>query len=709
MVTALLVLATLLGPALGAAARPVAAQDAPPTAERAPLQPRLVELTSTSTFVAPDGVVELAFRLDDAPAGATVDLALHPRVQNRIRFGETVAGLRLGNPVRAFRDLPAADLPRDAGGVVRLSFQLVTEGEPPLAGFVLADQGVYPLSLTVLDPEGQELDRLITHVVRLPEPGEQPDANPLAVAVVVPLGGPPAFRPDGTAALDPADASSLEAVAAAVAAEPELPVTLGPTPETVDALEPAGHADLEATLAEAASGREVLASTYVPLHLASWHALDGTATIGDQLAAGAEALDDRLGTEAVAGSWVLDPTVDPAALAGLVDLGVEQVVVPEEQLEGLDPGDFPVTMTQSFALRDATGRLVPAVQADSALEAHLRSSDQPALAANRALADLGVLALDLPLVPRGAVLRTGVADAEVLAPFLAGLRSAGAPAPSAAPLLEAMTVDALVDHVAVAEAPDGSGDEGQVLVRGWRWEAPLPLDDLAEGRADVERTIGAYRSMVGEDDEAVRQSRRLVRMAGDVRPARPDAAAPSPPVDPERAQAFLDGATALVGARLGAVRAPEQVSVTLTASDASVPVVIDNGLDVEVRVLLHLRSDKLVFPDGSPVEVTLAPGQNRVEVRVRARASGVFPVQTTITTPDGDLELDEARVRVRSAAVSGLGVLLSVGAGLFLCVWWARNWRKTRRARRLVSSSHPSLGAPDVASGTPADRRPSGS
>jgi hypothetical protein len=43
-------------------------------------------------------------------------------------------------------------------------------------------------------------------------------------------------------------------------------------------------------------------------------------------------------------------------------------------------------------------------------------------------------------------------------------------------------------------------------------------------------------------------------------------------------------------------------------------------------------------------------------------------------------------VQVRSTFVSGVGVVLSFGAGLFLLLWWARNWRTVRRARRLVAA-----------------------
>jgi hypothetical protein len=39
--------------------------------------------------------------------------------------------------------------------------------------------------------------------------------------------------------------------------------------------------------------------------------------------------------------------------------------------------------------------------------------------------------------------------------------------------------------------------------------------------------------------------------------------------------------------------------------------------------------------------------------------------------------------------------VLSIGAGLFLAVWWARNWRSSRRSRHLLpaGAAQPSPGA----------------
>jgi hypothetical protein len=47
--------------------------------------------------------------------------------------------------------------------------------------------------------------------------------------------------------------------------------------------------------------------------------------------------------------------------------------------------------------------------------------------------------------------------------------------------------------------------------------------------------------------------------------------------------------------------------------------------------------------------------------------------------------LAQSRLTVRSTAISGVGTALSIGALLFLLVWWANHLRG-HRSRRLVAS-----------------------
>jgi hypothetical protein len=54
-----------------------------------------------------------------------------------------------------------------------------------------------------------------------------------------------------------------------------------------------------------------------------------------------------------------------------------------------------------------------------------------------------------------------------------------------------------------------------------------------------------------------------------------------------------------------------------------------------------------------------------------------------VETPSGEV-LAKSTDTVRSTAIGDVAVVLMVGAVLFLAVWWVRNARHGRRARRLV-------------------------
>ncbi len=135
---------------------------------------------------------------------------------------------------------------------------------------------------------------------------------------------------------------------------------------------------------------------------------------------------------------------------------------------------------------------------------------------------------------------------------------------------------------------------------------------------------------------------------------------------------------------------PASFTLTLTAREGTIPLTIRNDSGVPLRVSVRLRSQKLEFPEGDTIERLLTEETTRIDIAVRSRASGAFPLEIDVMSPDGERSLAHARYTVRSTAVSGAGLVLSIGAGVFLIVWWARHWRRTRRSAKLVAAAaHP--------------------
>src|SRR5690606_8034409 len=107
-------------------------------------------------------------------------------------------------PVLALESLsPAAD------GTVGLSFPVSTTTPPPL-GLRVTGQGVFPVRFSVMSAQDEELDALITHLVRLPDASAV--GRPLAFSLVVPFSASPNFTPDMAPAVSDADAARLGAV-----------------------------------------------------------------------------------------------------------------------------------------------------------------------------------------------------------------------------------------------------------------------------------------------------------------------------------------------------------------------------------------------------------------------------------------------------------------------------------------------------------------
>ena len=155
---------------------------------------------------------------------------------------------------------------------------------------------------------------------------------------------------------------------------------------------------------------------------------------------------------------------------------------------------------------------------------------------------------------------------------------------------------------------------------------------------------------------------------------------------PAERQAYVASVTRVVDRRLAGVEAPPRQTITLTSSDGDLPLTLRNQLDAPVNVLIELDADsRLELRGATVVRTTLQPGSNTIDIPVHARVPGQSWVDISIRTPDGAVLLDEVRYSVRSTAISGLGLVLSVGAALFLLLWWARHGAESWRARHAAA------------------------
>jgi hypothetical protein len=444
--------------------------------------------------------------------------------------------------------------------------------------------------------------------------------GPLGVAIVLPIGGRPALQPDGSTALDPTTAQSVLSYASVLEARAASPITIAGTAETIDALDKATNNELR----KAVVGRQLSLTPYVRLRPAEW------------------------------------------LTAGLVR-GVRSVVVPDSAMVPLDDRLFNRTLTQPFVLNGVDG--VQAAVADTGLSAHAGETGDPVLDANHLLADLAVLYFDDPPDKRAAIVAFGDdqhVDPQMLDALLSGLD------PTTNRIVQPMTLAALFSSVPHAGSKGETNGRGTPLTRTLTPTLGANLSAFASNLRVANADLNSYRSVVAADNPRADEFERRALVAGAL-----------DLTEPERA-AYLDGMRTGIRAETSKIQAPPRQTINFTARDGVVSLTLRNTTGYPVKVGLRLQGDKLEFPgheDGT-LEVTLAQETTRVPLNVRTRASGDSPLDVTVSTPDGHVVIGRSRITVRSTAFSGVGIVLSVGAGTFLAVWWLRHAVTTRRERR---------------------------
>jgi hypothetical protein len=646
----------LLGALVGTVAPPAGA-DTRPTGS--------LRLVSQTSWLGATGSFQLRLAVDDLSGTEAVDVAvtLHSRTASRSAFEQSIETRPRGT-VRTFPATALTALPTDGAGdrLVELPLSVAGVAATPFTLPTNLRQGVYPLTVALRVHGGATIDSFVTHLVRLPA---DPDLTPLSVAWIQTLGAPPARRPGGGSSLAPDEEQEVAGVVRALDASAALPVTLELTPETVAALDVDDLTRLRASLV----GDQVLAAPYVDVDPSALLAAGFGDDIALQRQLGEDTLSEAVGDRGDPRTWSAGRALTDAAVAKLRTLGVTRLTLAESSLAPLEPDvTGGRTLTRPFRLAAGSDEVVQAAAVDPGLLAHFRNRTDQVLAAHQLLADLAVLFFDLPGSARGIVVRPPDSWHPSQAFLDVALPSLGDNT-----ILRAVTLDQFFEGVAPLELDDApvvrtitAGTPGGALPRARLDEAHQALDQLV--------SIAGPTSTVAEQQ-------RIQLLVGE-----------SSRLSASERNALLAG----VGRTRDDVRdrleLPDQRSYRLTARKGTLPLTVVNRNPFPVHVELQLSSDKLEFTQVHEADRTrqvlgleLEPGTRTITIPVQARASGTFNLRAALLTAQGD-ELRRSRLTIRSTVFSGVGIVLSIGAGLFLLLWWAKHWRTSRRAAHLVEA-----------------------
>ena len=639
-------------------------------------------LTKQSVYATPERSlrISVAVRNDsDRPLTAlTLTVAVSSPVPSRSDYELALAGDPLSALVAGTRPIGGSVAPGVTRGLPTMTLEL-----PDLAA--INPNALYPITVE-LQSGGLAVASLRSVVVFIVE---EP-LTPLLVSVSFVLDAPVRIRPDGTFVDDALERQvsadgRLEAIVSALEEVRGLDVTLVVSPVMLEQLQDMrdGYRIVEDgemrevpaddELAVAAGrlldrirevarhpGAQVVALPYASPSVPALVHAELETDLLRQIRRGREAVVTMLGKEphpAVfrpPGSALTASSLPPLAEV----LGAELGTPPALLLDGdVLPPPRPDPLTPpATAEVEVDGTILRAVGSDPVLEERAGSlPDDPILRAHRTLGELSAMDFEQPGVSRGAALGFGEDDAPqagFLRTLLRGIRGS----PGAA-WLRAVTASRLLEGDVLP--PDRPPDRRE-LAEAVR---PSPLagqftSELADSRDAVE----ALDSMADQPDLIGRLDRLLLLSQSRYLTGHQDLR-----------MAYLDMARATVLAEFDKVRLPASRSITLTSRTGRIPVTLQNDAGYPVRLVLSLRAPGLELIGGPTRNITLTRPIQTFVFPARAQRTGRFPAQLRLGTPDGT-SVGSIEIVVRSTAYNRIALVITIGAALFLAVWWGRRF-----------------------------------
>ncbi len=605
-----------------------------------------LDLVAQTTWMG-DLPAAIDLRVSGAPADARLAVRILAPVTTREEVARTILNPDLKAGLLAFFEVTDLEAARVGSGEV-ISV-VMPDAE---IGLVLRRD---PGALTVvIDLMSQDtvLDTLVTHFLVAGDTSVA--GSDLGVAFVYDLRRPVALQPDLTVVIDPGSVSSALDF---LGARPDTPVSVRINAETLEALDTISGSTTGVALRSALAGRQLLLEPWVDLDEQAWQAVGESDMVISEYEAGRTSTENELGTPPT-GIVQLDPDSTPDTISLLRSAGATGLLVSPDQITTTGSSG---TFHSPVSLIDGNGIAMSAVVTDNSLLRTLSGPD-PELSAQHAVVEL---ALDAENLDRDGI---EVIDISNLDPVAFDVLLEGI---AASPNLYVSSLADALD-LPVARTPTGA----VALTTLVSQDPP----DLSSAEADLrvtKSTLESYSSMITSSQAPIEPLQRLLR------------AAVSSSLPPSGLSEFTARVFDAIDAGTRGISVIEGGRVTLASRTADLPLVIRNEQTLPITVDLFLRSEKLRFPDGEHRIVTLAPGDNPLTVRVEAPTSGDARVTIMLSSPDGRLELTRGTVNVRSTAISGLGLTISIISLLILLTWWARTIIRVRRRRSADSFSEP--------------------
>ncbi len=611
----------------------------------AQVQSGRIELVAQTVWIGPEPVV-IDLRVSSDAAEQQLEVRIHAPVTQPGSLRTAFNTPPTSNMISQFTVFNPDELTIGAGDVVS-----ITLPDEEIGLSLRSEPGALPVVID-LKEDGEIVDTLVTALLWA-DPAERADRVDVSLSFIADVRSPLAHAVDQSIDIDPV---ALAERFSDFAERQHPPATVAFTPETLSALRSLDGGEglpVITTIAETLNPHALFATPWVDLDEEAWRQVNEERLVLDGYALGHSVIEEELGRSASTVAR-LDHDATPATLGLLRTAGITGAVIDPDQI---NPVDVSRAFGQPLRVLDENDVALPVIPVATVLHDLLDRNDIE-LAAHQIFFEL--------------VLLSGVA--ETPQGFVIDLDTVNLPALDA--LLTRLGDDdhlhtAMVDQV--LSLPGARSAAGDLIRTELLAEEPEMIGADATDLRLTEAVVDSYESMVAPAEAPIAPLRTLLL------------AVAASELDSDGRRAYTNEVFTTVSEGISGFEVLETSRITLASRTAELPITIRNSQPLPIHVTFTVTSEKLRFPDGEVRSLRLEPGLNELDLRVETVASGDARLTVNLTSPDGRIDLATGTVDIRSTAISGLGLIISVVALAVLGAWWARTILRIRRNRHAAS------------------------
>jgi len=483
---------------------------------------------------------------------------------------------------------------------------------------------------------------------------ESEKMNTVSLSFIAEITATPPLQHDGTYIIDRQAVSQLTNLVEALKNNPEINMSVSLPPATLSGLSQSINPKDELLLLDlkqlAKNQLHIISSPFVTSDPESWRLINRFDTYNDLLTKGDLQINKHLQIKPDRTFSFISNSAVIETLDALNKVGVKTFIT---ELSHIDPKPGKEKeVNPLIIMRGENGNIFKVLVLDKKMRTYLTELTNKKSNIHFLLADLSLLALDETRKEKHVIVKipNGMSE-NIMNQVFTAIKNL--------PYLDVKPLPSLIDHI----EQEQEMDKTKYIL--WN-KSPQDISSRGPNQNLAKAAINAYSEVIGKPHPNTSFLYELLDTTS------------AHELNENEASKYFTKIYEEIVSVIDGFTSPRNQNVRLTSRKAELPFTLHNNLNHEANVVLILQSDgRISFPEGQTLEVKLNPGTNKIKIPVSSRTSGDSQIRIGIRSPDKEhlLQLDSNSLLIRTTRLSGVGILLFVGAVFFLAFWWLRSRR----------------------------------